>query len=260
MDLGIKGRRALVCAASRGLGYACAASLAIAGADVVITGRDAGSLRRAALKLSEDTGARVDHAIGDIATPSGRESALSACPDPDILVTNCGGPPPGDIRGFGEAEWLAALQSNMLAPLALVNATLDAMIARKFGRVVNITSSAVKAPIASLGMSAGARAGLTGAIAVLARQVAQHNVAINNLLPGSFLTERLRNNLTIAGSSRGRGFEDELADSKARIPARRIGDPKEFGEVCAFLCSTSASYIIGQNILVDGGHFNSTFG
>ena len=258
LDLGIAGRRAIVCGASKGLGRACATALARAGVAVTITARTAETLERTADEIRRATGAAVEAVAGDITTPEGREAALAACPEPDILVNNAGGPPPGDFRDWTQQDWLKALNANMLTPIELIKATVDGMCARKFGRIVNITSASVKCPIPYLGMSNGARAGLTGFVAGLARQVAQHNVTINNLLPGPFLTDRLRSTVEIQARKAGRSFEEELAARGREVPAGRVGDPKEFGAACAFLCAASSGFIVGQNLLLDGGHFNST--
>ncbi len=259
MDLGIRGRRALVCAASKGLGYACAEALAREGVHVTITARTEGALAAAAGRLRAETGAEIAYAAGDIATEAGRAAALAACPAPDILVNNAGGPPPGDFRRWSREDWIAALDANMLAPIELMKATVDGMIERKFGRVVNITSGSVKSPIANLGMSNGARAGLTGFVGGLARQVARHGVTINNLLPGPFLTDRLRSNMASMAQRSGRSVEEEIAERGRAGPAGRVGEPREFGSACAFLCSTSAGFIVGQNLLMDGGAFNASF-
>jgi len=255
MDLGLRGRSAIVCAASKGLGFACARALAAEGVSVLITGRNEAALVAAAAKIRDETGAEVRFAAGDITTSAGREAALGLLPAPDILINNAGGPPPGDFRDFSEEMWHAALNGNMLAPIAMIRAVIDPMIARKFGRILNITSAAVKSPIATLGLSNGARAGLTGFVAGLARQVARHNVTINNLLPGPFLTDRLRSN----AAATGRPVEEEIAARAAANPAGRIGDPAEFGAMAAFLCAAQAGYVVGQNVLLDGGAFCSTF-
>jgi 3-oxoacyl-[acyl-carrier protein] reductase len=260
MDIGIKGRRALVCAASKGLGRACAMSLVREGAIVTITARTEATLRQTAADIRAATGIDVTIVAGDITTEAGRAAALAACPEPDILVNNAGGPPPGDFRDWDRDTWIRALDANMLAPIFLIRAVIDGMIARRFGRIVNITSASVKSPIPTLGMSNGARAGLTGFVAGLARQVARHNVTINNLLPGPFLTDRLRSNALAAASAAGRPVDDLLAERAQSSPAGRIGDPAEFGEACAFLCSAQAGFIVGQNLLLDGGAFNSTMG
>lgn len=259
MDLGIRGRRALVCAASKGLGRACATALAEAGVAVTITARTAETLDRTAEEIRCATGAEVTAVAGDIATEAGRAAALAACPEPDILVNNAGGPPPGDFHDWTREDWIRALDANMLTPIELIKATIDGMRARKFGRIVNITSAAVKSPIGTLGLSNGARAGLTGFVAGLARQVAAENVTINNLLPGPFLTDRLGKTLEEAARKSGRSVEEEIAARAKTVPAGRVGDPAEFGAACAFLCSARAGFIVGQNLLIDGGHFNSTF-
>jgi len=245
MDLGIAGKTAIVCASSKGLGKGCAFSLARAGVRIVLNARGAEALNATAEEIRAATGAEVVEVAADIATPEGRAAVLGAAPAPDILVNNAGGPPPGDFRDWDRATWNAALEANMLTPIDLIKATVDGMIERGFGRIVNITSGAVKSPIASLGLSNGARSGLTGFIAGLARQVAAHNVTINNLLPGGFDTERLR------------GFMDECArEARQRaIPAGRFGDPAEFGDACAYLCSAQAGYITAQNFLIDGGEY-----
>ena len=210
--------------------------------------------RRPPPSIRAGTGATVRTAAGDITTPAGRAAALSLLPDPDILINNAAGPPPGDFRQFTDADWQAALNANMLTPIAMIKAVIDSMTARQFGRIVNITSAAVKSPIAALGLSNGARAGLTGFIAGLARQVAAHNVAINNLLPGSFATDRM----AALAKANNRGKAEEIAARGKINPTGRIGNPEEFGAACAFLCSTHAGYIIGQNLLMDGGAFHAT--
>ncbi|MDE2239661.1 MAG: SDR family oxidoreductase [Rhodospirillales bacterium] len=258
MDLGLKSRTALVCAASAGLGRACALALAKEGVSVTITARDRDRLEETAEELRRLTDVRISTVAGDITTDEGRAAALLACPNPDILINNAGGPPPGDFRDLSEEDWQAALNANLLTPIALIRATLDCMITRKFGRIINITSSAVKSPIPSLGLSNTARTGLTGFVAGLSRQVAKHNVTINNLLPGAFNTDRLRKTAEGTAKSSGREVDDILAERAAANPTRRVGEPEEFGAMCAFLCSAHAGYIVGQNILMDGGAFNST--
>jgi 3-oxoacyl-[acyl-carrier protein] reductase len=259
MDLGITGRNALVCAASKGLGKACAISLAREGARVVIIARNPDALHTTADEVRAVTGAQVVPVAADITTEEGRQTALRACPQPDILINNAGGPPPGDFRDWDQSTWLAALNANMLTPIALMKAVIDGMIGRRFGRIVNITSSAVKAPIAMLGLSNGARSGLTGFVAGLARQTVRHNVTINNLLPGEFLTDRLRSNYEHRAKTAGRTAEELMAEKLSHVPAGRFGDPAEFGEFCAFLCSAQAGYMTGQNILLDGGTYPGTF-
>ena len=259
MDLGIRGKTALVCAASKGLGRGCAFSLAREGVNLVITARGREALEKTAQEIRTATGARVTTVAGDITTDEGRRAALAACPAPDILVNNAGGPPTGDFRDWDRAAWIKALEANMLTPIELIKATVDGMIARKFGRIVNITSSSVKAPIPALGLSNGARTGHTGFVAGLARQTVKHNVTINGLLPGSFLTDRTRQ--TLAGFAKAAGLTEEQAAAERlrTIPAGRLGDPAEFGDACAYLCSAQASYITGQNFLIDGGAYPGTF-
>jgi 3-oxoacyl-[acyl-carrier protein] reductase len=259
MDLGITGRHALVCGASKGLGKGCAVALAREGVALTIVARTAETLQSAAREIGAATGVEVTAVAVDITTAEGRAAALAACPEPDILVTNAGGPPPGDFREWDEANWIAALQANMLTPIALIKSTLDGMIARRFGRIVNITSSSVKAPIEALGLSNGARSGLTGFVAGLARTTVRHNVTINNLLPGSFDTHRLRSMAERSASASGRTLDDVLRERAAAIPAGRLGTPEEFGEACAYLCSAQASYVTGQNFLIDGGAYPGTF-
>ena len=260
MDLGIKGRRALVCASSKGLGRACAMALAAEGVDVTLTARGADALANTAAEIrSAHPGVTVTEVAGDITTPAGREAALSACPDPDILINNAGGPPPGNFRDWTRDDWIKALDANMLTPIELIKATLDGMMARKFGRIVNITSAAVKAPIEVLGLSNGARAGLTGFVAGLARKTVINNVTINALLPGPFDTDRLRGPVAVSEAARrGISVDQMLAERAKANPAGRFGDPAEFGLACAFLCGAKAGYITGQNILLDGGAFPGT--
>ena len=259
MDLGLAGRRALVCASSKGLGRACAMALAQEGVAVTITARTGAALEATAAEIRAATGVAVSVVVGDIATEAGRAAALAACPDPDILVNNAGGPPPGDFRDWDRDAWIKALDANMLTPIALIRATVDGMIERKFGRIVNITSGSVKMPIPYLGLSNGARSGLTGFCAGLARQVARHNVTINNLLPGPFLTDRLRTTAAANAAKEGVDPEELLRRRAGENPAGRMGDPLEFGQACAFLCSAHSGYIVGQNLLMDGGAFPSTF-
>jgi 3-oxoacyl-[acyl-carrier protein] reductase len=259
MDLGIKGKTALVCAASKGLGKGCAMSLAREGVNVVITARGKEALEATADEIRKSTGVKVIAVSGDITTAEGRAAALAACPQPDILVNNAGGPPPGDFRNWMRDDWIKALDGNMLTPIELMKATIDGMIARRFGRIVNITSAAVKNPIPELGMSNGARTGLTGFVAGLSRQVAQHNVTINALLPGPFDTDRLRSNTEFRAKKLGK-TPAELAKQRADAnPSKRFGTIKEFGDACAFLCSAHAGFIVGQNLVIDGGEFPGTF-
>lgn len=258
MDLGIAGRRAIVCAASKGLGKACALALAREGVEVTITARGAGLLEATAEEIRKATGAVVTTAAGDITTEEGRAAVLKACPEPDILVNNAGGPPPGNFRDWEREDWIRAIDANMLAPIFLIKATVDGMIARKFGRIVNITSGAVKAPIPILGLSNGARSGLTGFVAGLARETVRHNVTINNLLPGPFETDRLRATMEGAAKAAGRTVDEEMAARRKTNPAGRFGNPDEFGATCAFLCSAHAGFMTGQNVLLDGGAFPGT--
>jgi 3-oxoacyl-[acyl-carrier protein] reductase len=259
VDLGIAGRRALVCAASRGLGRGCAQALADAGCAVTILARTAADVERAAKEIGERAGRDVAWLACDVTTPAGRAAALSACPQPDILVNNAGGPPPGDFHDWSRDDWIRALDANMLTPIELIKATVDGMIERRFGRVVNITSSAVKAPIDVLGLSNGARSGLTGFVAGLARKVAQHNVTLNNLLPGPFDTARLAANLALRAKAANVTVDAMRANAAAANPAGRFGTIDEFGAACAFLCSVHAGYIVGQNLLLDGGQYPGTF-
>jgi len=259
VDLGIRDRRALVCGASKGLGKGCAFALAREGVAVTIVARTPADLEQAAEEIRAATGSAVTTVAGDITTPEGRRDALAVCPEPDILVTNAGGPPPGDFREWDEAIWLAALRANMLTPIALIQAVVDGMIARRFGRIVNITSSSVKAPIEPLGLSNGARSGLTGFVAGLARNTVRHNVTINNLLPGSFDTHRLRSMIERGARGSGKSPDDVRRQREAAIPAGRFGTPDEFGDACAYLCSAQASYFTGQNVLIDGGAYPGTF-
>ncbi len=260
MDTGLKGKRAIVCAASKGLGRACAMALAREGVEVVITARTEAPLERTAAEIRAATGAVVTAVAGDITTEAGRAAALAACPEPDILVNNAGGPPPGDFRNWEREDWIRALDANMLTPIFLIRSVVDGMCARRFGRIVNITSGSVKSPIATLGMSNGARAGLTGFVAGLARQVASHNVTINGLLPGAFLTDRLRGTMQAIADKEGRTVDEIIAERGRTSPAGRVGDPEEFGAACVFLCSASSGFIVGQNLLLDGGAFNSMMG
>jgi 3-oxoacyl-[acyl-carrier protein] reductase len=259
MDLGIRGKTALVCAASKGLGKGCAIALAREGVNLVITARGREALDQTAAelrKLSVD----VKAVAGDITTEAGRAAALQACPSPDILVNNAGGPPPGDFRSWDRDAWVKALDANMITPILLIRAVVDGMIARKFGRIVNITSGAVKLPIPELGLSNGARTGLTGFVAGLSRRTVRHNVTINGLLPGPFDTDRLRGNIEFNAKNTGKSI-DEVARARAEAnPAGRFGTIEEFGDACAYLCSAQAGYITGQNLLLDGGAYPGTFG
>jgi 3-oxoacyl-[acyl-carrier protein] reductase len=257
MELGITGRKAIVCAASKGLGKGCAEALAREGALLTICARTAETLEATAAELRK-LGAKVAAIACDITTEAGRAAVLKACPEPDILVNNAGGPPPGDFRDFSLDDWRKAVEGNMLTPLALIKATIYGMMDRGFGRIVNITSGSVKAPIPSLELSNGARAGLTGAVASLARKSVRRNVTINALLPGPFDTDRLRGGIIAASKQSGRSVEDLMRERAAGNPAGRFGTPEEFGEACAFLCSVHAGYITGQNLLIDGGAYPGT--
>jgi 3-oxoacyl-[acyl-carrier protein] reductase len=260
MDLGIAGKWALVCAASKGLGKGCAQALVREGVNVVITARGDEALQATARELRGLAGAAEVRAVaGDITTPQGRAAALAACPQVDMLINNAGGPPPGDFRDWDREAWIKALDANMLTPIELMKAVLDPMLARGFGRIVNITSGAVKAPIDILGLSNGARSGLTGFVAGLARKTVASNVTINNLLPGAFDTDRLRNTMAGAAKQSGQSLEAVLDARRQNIPARRYGTAEEFGAACAFLCSAQAGYITGQNVLIDGGAYPGTF-
>ena len=260
MDLGISGRWAIVCAASKGLGLACARALATEGANLVINARGDDALQIAAAEL-RSLGVEVRTVVGDISEPSVREQVLAACPQVDILVNNAGGPPPGDFRDWQREDWLKALDANMLTPIELIKACVDGMAERGFGRIVNITSGAVKAPIDVLGLSNGARSGLTGFIAGLARQsrLAGNNVTINNLLPGPFETERLHKTLSAAADANGTSVESVSEQRRKHVPAQRFGQPDEFGAYCAFICSAQAGFLTGQNLLLDGGSYPGTF-
>jgi 3-oxoacyl-[acyl-carrier protein] reductase len=261
MDLGLQGKSALVCGASKGLGRGCAEALAKEGVHVTMVARNAANCELAAKEIRTLIHADVVIQVVacDITTPEGRALALAACPQPDILVNNAAGPPTGDFRDWEREQWIAALDANMLTPIELIKATVDGMMARGFGRIINITSSAVKAPIDVLGLSNGARSGLTGFVAGIARKTVARNVTINNLLPGAFETDRLKSTLIAMAKAEGVGSEEFLASRQTLIPAKRFGRPAEFGAFCAFLCSEHASYMTGQNILLDGGAYPGTF-
>ncbi len=261
MDLGLTGKWALVCAASKGLGKGCAMALVNEGVNVVITARGDEALQATAAELRALKRGEVRTVSGDITTAQGRAQALAACPQVDILINNAGGPPPGDFREWDRDAWIKALDANMLTPIELIKATVDKMAERKFGRVINITSGAVKAPIDILGLSNGARTGLTGFVAGLARQgrLASANVTINNLLPGPFDTDRLRNTMAGLAKASGQSVEQVLEQRRKMNPMQRYGTAAEFGAVCAFLCSVHAGYMTGQNVLLDGGAFPGTF-
>jgi len=252
MDLGIKGRTAIVCAGSKGLGRACAEALAAEGVAIVLNARDADTLAQAAKQIAEHYGVTVIPVAADLSTGSGRALLIKACPSPDILVNNAGGPPPGDYRSWSDKDWAAALEANMLAPVTLIRAFADGMAERRFGRIINITSSVVRHPIDAQGLSAAARSGLHGFVATIVRGLAAHNVTVNNLLPGPFATDRLMSNFAFRAKREGRPLEEVVAARKAELPAGRFGDPGELGRLCAYLCSSHAGYISGQSIILDG--------
>jgi len=258
MDLNIAGKKAIVCAASKGLGKGCARALAAEGVDLIINARTVETLEQTAAEIRSEFGVNVIAIAADITTEKGRQAVLDACPDPDILVNNAGGPPPGDFRDWDESHWQDAVNSNMVTPIMLIKSVVDGMIERKFGRIINITSGAVKAPIPALGLSNGARTGLTGFIAGLARQTVAHNVTINGLLPGFFNTDRIEAIIGMTASAQGASQEETRAAMELQNPSKRFGDPSEFGAMCAFLCSSHTGYISGQNILLDGGAFPGT--
>mgnify|MGYP001605612591 FL=1 len=258
-DFGISGKRALICGSSQGLGYACAEAPLRGGADIVLNGRSEARLA-ASVKAMEAIAQRpVKSVVADIATEEGRRMILEACPRVDILVNNAGGPPPGDIGDWDETAWLAALRVNMVAPIQLIRAILPGMRARQWGRIINITSMAVKMPLPRLGLSNGTRAGLTGFIAGLAREVASDGVTINNLLPGRFATSRLKSYLADVAGANGRSYDAVVEEIEAGIPVRRIGRPEEFGAFCLFIASEQAGYMTGQSILLNGGEYPGTF-
>jgi 3-oxoacyl-[acyl-carrier protein] reductase len=259
MDLGIRGRKAIVCAASKGLGKGCAMALAEDGVDLVIIARGREALEATAEEIRGRTGVAVTAIAADITTPEGRQAALAACPQPDILVNNAGGPKPGDFRDWTREDWIRALDANMLTPIELIKATVDGMMERGFGRIVNITSGAVKAPIDVLGLSNGARSGLTGFVAGVARKTVRRNVTINNLLPGPFDTDRIKQTIGAQAKLSGRSVEEERKTRESGNPAGRFGTIEEFGAACAFLCSVHAGFITGQNLLMDGGAYPGTF-
>jgi 3-oxoacyl-[acyl-carrier protein] reductase len=264
MDLGLKGKWALVGGASKGLGFGCAQSLAREGVNVVIVARGAEALEAAAAELRK-LGTTILAVAQDITTSAGREAIWTVTGGPgknfDIVITNAGGPPPGDFRNWERDDWIKAVDANMLTPIELIKATVDGMAERGFGRIVNITSSAVKAPIDILGLSNGARSGLTGFVAGVARmqKLAGNNVTINNVLPGKFDTDRLAATHKVAAEKSGKSLADIRAEQEAQIPAGRFGTEQEFGDICAFLCSVQAGYITGQNILPDGGLYPGTY-
>jgi 3-oxoacyl-[acyl-carrier protein] reductase len=255
MDLGIAGRKAIVCASSRGLGRACALALAQAGCEVVINGLDAARLEAAAADLRKATGAKITAVQADVATPEGQTALFNACPEPDILINNNAGPPPRDFRELTRQQILDGVVANMAVAIELIQKAIEPMTRKKFGRIVNITSGTVKLPQASLDLSSAARGGLTIFVAGVARQVASSNVTINSLLPGAFETDRLKSVMGAAAKRRGISYEEARTERIASIPAKRLGDIEGFGATCAFLCSAQAGFITGQSILIDGGAF-----
>jgi 3-oxoacyl-[acyl-carrier protein] reductase len=259
MDLGLHGKHAIVCASSKGLGRACAESLAREGVALTLCARGNDALQATATELRALHGVTVNAIACDITTAEGRAAVLAACPAPDILVNNAGGPPLADFRKLDQNDWQRALNANMLTPIELIKSTVDGMIARHFGRIINITSGTVKAAMPLFDLSNGARSGLTGFVAGLARQIVKDNVTINNLLPGFFMTDRVTSALQTIASNRGISFEATLADRVKSIPAGRIGDAAELGDACAYLCSAQAGFITGQNLLLDGGAYPGTF-
>jgi 3-oxoacyl-[acyl-carrier protein] reductase len=259
MDLGIAGRKAIVCASSRGLGRACAKALAEAGCEVVINGRDRDRLAATAEELRKATGAKITPVAADVASADGQKALLAACPQPDILVNNNAGPPFRDFRELDRQKMIDGVTANMIVAVELIQKVIDPMVTKEFGRIVNITSGSVRAPIAGLDLSSGARAGLTAFLAGVARSVAAANVTINFVLPGIFETDRFRSNVEATVKKRGISYEAALKERVDAVPARRVGDPDELGQACAFLCSVQAGYITGQNILIDGGAFPGAF-
>ena len=258
LDFGIAGKTAVVCASSKGLGFGCADALAAVGVNLVMNARTAETLAAAADQIRTRHGVTVTEVASDITTADGRAVVLDAAGQVDILVNNAGGPPPGDFRDWTRETWIEAFDANMLAAFDLIKTVVDPMIERRFGRIVNITSGSVKSPIPMLGLSNGARAALTGFCAGLARQVAQHNVTVNGLLPGQFNTDRIESLISNTAQAEGRSREEVRATFEARNPAKRLGEIEEFGFACAWMCSAHSGYLTGQNILIDGGSFNST--
>lgn len=259
MDLGIKRKKGIVGGASSGLGRACALALAREGVELTIVARTAANIETTAQEISSATGAIVIPVAADINSDEGRAAVLNSCPEPDIIVNNSGGPPTGNFRDWDRATWLDAINNNMLGAIFMIKETVDGMIARKFGRIVNITSSAVKAPISILGLSNSSRAGLTGFVAGTSREIARHNVTINNLLPGDFDTERHQSNTRAMAKVQNRSYEEMREIRTAAVAAGRFGEPSELGALCAYLCSDQAGFVTGQNLLIDGGKYPGTF-
>ena len=259
MDMGINGKKALVCASSRGLGKGCAEELASEGVNLVINGRNKEVLSSTARELREKYEVNVIEFCADITSKEQQNELIEICPNPDILVNNAGGPPPGDFRDWNRDDWMNACIANMFTPIELIKAYVDGMQDRKFGRIINITSSSVKAPIDILGLSNGARSGLTGFVAGIARKTIVNNVTINSILPGPFDTDRLRNSFKFVSEKTGKSIEEVRESRAAENPSGRFGTPKEFGVACAYLCSSYAGYITGQNLLIDGGGYPGTY-
>lgn len=259
LDLGIEGRNAIVCASSKGLGRACALALAEAGANVVINGRDRDALEATASDIRSRADVTVAVVAADVSTPEGQKALLSACPAPDILVNNNGGPPYRDFRELDREAIANGVEQNMITPIELIQAVIDGMIERRFGRIVNITSATVYSPVAGLDLSSGARAGLTAFLAGVARSVAAHNVTINQMLPGIFATNRMTESMSVTAKNQQKEISEVEKQRLAGIPAGRFGNPDEFGRLCAFLCSNHAGYLVGQSIVVDGGAYQSCF-
>jgi 3-oxoacyl-[acyl-carrier protein] reductase len=259
MDLGIAQRTALVFGGSRGMGRACARQLAMEGVQVTIAARTEATLRRTAAELSAETDSQLAYVVADLTSAAGRDAALAACPAPDILVNNADGRPPGDFRDWSAADWHAALDAMMLGPIEMIRRTVDPMIERRFGRIVNIVSRSVKAPQAELGLSNGARSGLVGFVAGLARQTVRHNVTINNILPGVFATDAQRHHIEGLMKPQDKSFEQLWEERGSNNPAGRFGRAEEVGALCAYICSAHAGYITGQSLLIDGGAYPGTF-
>ena len=259
MELGIAGRRALVCASSRGLGRACARALAAEGVEIVVNGRDTARLEATADEIRRESGVPVTAVVADLCTKEGRAALLAACPDPDILVNNNGGPPPGRFEDWDHARWIGALEANLLAPVLMIRGVIGGMRARRFGRIVNVTSAMVKAPHAAMGLSTAARSALTAVCKGLSREVARDNVTINNLLPERIDTDRQRFMAELRAKTGGVTLEQAYAEMASSIAAGRLGTPEEFGAACAFLCSAHASYVSGQNLQIDGGSYPGVF-
>ncbi|HMA70386.1 MAG TPA: SDR family oxidoreductase [Xanthobacteraceae bacterium] len=259
MDLGIAGRKAIVCASSKGLGRACAKSLADAGCEVVVNGRNRDTVEAAAADIRKATGATVIAVVADVASPDGQKALFAACPEPDIVVNNNAGPPFRDFRELTRQQIIDGVIANMVVAIEITQKAIDPMVKRKFGRIVNITSGTVKAPLFGLDLSSGARAGLTAFMAGVARSVASSNVTINFMQPGPFATDRLQSNMEMTATKRGITVEQAVKERIASIPAKRLGNPDEFGAACAFLCSAHAGFITGQNLLLDGGTFPGAF-